>query len=486
MQRNGPLGFPDPFYSRTAIQDYSRFFGRREELTTIYDLLRKQQSVSIVGPLRTGKASLLHMLGKPECQQDAGYDLSAFVFIFLDFSDYQLLDMKQENFFQDACRKIVAVCQQQVSDFESSATDWPTRFRDLLQHLNNQGKHPVLLMNAFDKVTRNEIFDLRFFSFLRSLARRNIVCFATASNKPLAQVCHQYVKDSPFFDVFKEYVLGPLQPEEARDLIMSLAQHTPYAFTAGEMQWVLEHAGRNPFLLQIVCSEAFHEKKIQKTKELDDDGLKVVSQRVYQEIQPLFDSIWMSLNDVIPDPLQPDALSREQRILKDEARRRSSSTRLRQIPVLSESWLMRKCINERFNVDEPEISLDDVKAALRHLDDVEALGNSKLAETYYVRSRYEKEKDRQAIKKGRIVLSLLKEALKLMSSDGIRADHAPEWRLYNIIYYHYLQYRLHTEQIMARLGIRDKRTFYRRQDDAVKQLLTKVCLLEALALDEPV
>lgn len=479
---NDMPGLPDPFYDRTAIQDLARFFGRREELATIYDLICRQQSVSIVGPFRIGKASLLHMLGKPECQKRAGWDLSSFAFIFLDFADYQHVQMTQDGFFQDACKKVIAVCQQQVNDFEFSAEDWPTRFRYLLQHISGKGLYPVLLMNAFDKVTRNEVFDLKFFSFLRSLALRNIVCYVTASIKPLSKVCHQYIKTSPFFDVFKECVLGPLKMEEAHDLIVSPAQDTPYAFTSREVEWTIEQAGRNPFLLQVTCSAVFHEKSRQNVKELDSASLEQVGEQVYCYLQSLFDSIWMSLGDESADTSEPGTLSNEQRLLKDEARRGSSPTRMRQSPALSESLLMRRCISERFNTGEPEISFDDVKDALGHLDNVEALGNTPLAETYYVRSRYENAKNGPPVKKGKIVLSFLNEAHRLMSPGGTRTDSAPEWRSYNILYYHYFRYHLNNEQTLARLGLRNRRTFYRKQHEAIEQLLEKVRALEIDAL----
>jgi predicted AAA+ superfamily ATPase len=52
----------NPYFHRGPIRKPEHFFGRSQEVTNALSLLKKNQSVSIVGPRRIGKTSfLLHL-----------------------------------------------------------------------------------------------------------------------------------------------------------------------------------------------------------------------------------------------------------------------------------------------------------------------------------------------------------------------------------------------------------------------------------------
>ena len=53
------MSFENPFFHRGAIRRAEEFHGRQAELNQILGLFRNNQSVSIIGPRRIGKSSLV-------------------------------------------------------------------------------------------------------------------------------------------------------------------------------------------------------------------------------------------------------------------------------------------------------------------------------------------------------------------------------------------------------------------------------------------
>ena len=56
----------NPFFHRGAIRRAEEFYGRRREVGQVLGLLRNGQSVSLIGPRRIGKSSLLLHLARPQ------------------------------------------------------------------------------------------------------------------------------------------------------------------------------------------------------------------------------------------------------------------------------------------------------------------------------------------------------------------------------------------------------------------------------------
>src|SRR6266516_3405787 len=269
----------NPYYDYDAVRDLSMFFGRQDELRILYDAIDKRQCFSIVGSRHIGKSSLLKFLGVPELQQRYGYDLHDRLFILTDWREY--LQKTREDFFGRVCDQIVFQSQHTIT-LHSSSLSGEDRFKKLLEDIRRVGFRPVLLMDAFDKVTKNTHFDPDFFSFLRSLAGiYDLISYVTASIKPLYEVCHSdAVASSPFFNIFQTCTVGPLTLEEARELITFPAHRVGYDFTHEEVEWILAQAGRHPFFVQVTCRLLFEEKLRQDGKAVD---FKRVQERVYQE-----------------------------------------------------------------------------------------------------------------------------------------------------------------------------------------------------------
>ena len=73
----------NPFISRGPVRSPELFFGRIHELNELAAFLHGRQSVSIVGPRKIGKTSLIYHLMRPTTGQQVGLD-DSFLYVYLD------------------------------------------------------------------------------------------------------------------------------------------------------------------------------------------------------------------------------------------------------------------------------------------------------------------------------------------------------------------------------------------------------------------
>lgn len=133
--------------------------------------------------------------------------------------------------------------------------------------------------------------------------------------------------------------------------------------------------------------------------------------------------------------------------------------------------------------DLSNLSLKDVKDALDHLEDTKFLGESKLGELQTIAVQIEGNAPEASSRRGVLVRNLLKAAFEQMKPGGLRSDSALEWRLYNILWYHYFKYHLPNPHTAARLQISSLRQFYREQDRALQALLKEIMDIETRTLN---
>ncbi len=124
-----------------------------------------------------------------------------------------------------------------------------------------------------------------------------------------------------------------------------------------------------------------------------------------------------------------------------------------------------------------ELLPEDIKGALDHLDDAEFLTSSKLGGLQCISLQMEKGATVSVDRRGWLVRELLQKAFAQMKPGDVRSDTALEWRLYNILWYHYFKYNLPNHNTAARLSI-GLREFYRERDRAIEELRREVLAIE--------
>lgn len=451
----------NPYQTQKPICDPRMFFGPASVLRKIFSALAINESISLVGLRHSGKTTLLCCMSQSIVQDRLEYDLRQHFFVYIDVRN--CLRKTCEDFFDFVSEEIIASSHRHFEISFSSKTG-EDKFIDILKHVRAQGFHTVLLLDAFDDITRNQAFDPEFFMFLRAQASAGLVSYITASVLPLNQICHPAIQGSPFFNIFGVCQIKPLALEEARELVTIPSLLAGYPFTKEEIEWVLKLSGRHPFFIQRVCYYLFEEKSQQRTVEV---SRKRIVKQTCVELFPHFEYLWNELS------------TEQQELLKEEAQRQGLSER--PIPELSESWLFRKYVRDLYHLSFVHMSEDvirkELKEVLKHLDSLTFLANSRFRHLKLVATRIEYRSISSNFEKGKIIREVLNEALERLQGEGTRTNTDPAWLLYNVLSYTYFNKKNGFNQvgIADRLGI-SLRQYHREKDEAIQALGD--CLLE--------
>jgi hypothetical protein len=448
----------NPYYNTSPLRSPNMLFGRTYLLHRIFSALADRQNISLVGLWHMGKSSLLHCIRLPELQQQFEYDFSQYIFVHIDLREY--LQKKSEDFFDAVSQQIIQQSRGRL-ELLGQEHNGEHEFSAILSQIAEQHFHTVLLMDAFDNVTRNPNFDLSFFSFLRSQAALGKISYVTATIASLHKVCHRSIEESPFFNIFGRYPLTPLEPEDAYALATVPADQAHLPFTAQEVTLALELAGRHPFFIQRICYLLFEEKCRLHNAQVDYEHFTDLA---YAEMEPYFGSMW--------DRLGPE----QQIVLKNQALFNDASTA--QIPELSESALFRRFILEKFALQRSNLTLAAVEEALDKLQNLSALGETDLQNLRSVSQRIKKTQ-LTPTERGTLIREVLTEAFERLHGNGYRSDREPTWRVYNILYYRYFKRQLKNDQIVARMDFTSTRQYFRERKKAIEALYIILLEMEA-------
>jgi tRNA A-37 threonylcarbamoyl transferase component Bud32 len=322
----------NPYISRGPVRTAEMFFGRLHELNEIAAFLRGNQSVSIVGPRKIGKTSLLFHLLRPETR--AQFELAQdTLFCYLDCE--VLGDLEHDQVFGELACEMEASLEEMGLDPEPAlarATEAPSRlaWEHALRRLNQRGLRVVFILDEFERLSTNIHLDVNFFNALRSAAGRYQLAFITASAHPLIQLTYsgrsQEILSSPFFNIFAPLFLGLLPEEEARQLITKPARQAKMPFPPETVDFIYHLVGGHPLALQVACFYAFS----------DPLDLKEIEHATREELNAHFQYYWNNLT-----PSEKDTLHH----LSDVSTRSMTDTTLR--GLLRD--LVQKCLLAREN-----------------------------------------------------------------------------------------------------------------------------------------
>jgi hypothetical protein len=191
--------------------------------------------VSLLGDRRFGKTSLLRHLYRATAKVPGAHTA------FLDLMG--LPEPSSDGFFAllDAALRRTAGA--------------PLRgFADLMAFLDRLAlgdERVILFLDEFDLLAGDHRFDRHFFNQLRAAANGLPLTLVIASVRPLAEIAHPELYESPFFNIFFKERLVLLSDAEAEALVgrAGTTQHTLADLTGP----ILDLAGRHPFLLQLAC-----------------------------------------------------------------------------------------------------------------------------------------------------------------------------------------------------------------------------------------
>jgi CHAT domain-containing protein len=255
-----PQSLPEnPYRYPGPIRDPSGFYGRSREVRTALSQLRKVQSVSLVGPRRIGKTSMLRYISDPLMLKKRGIDPAPFIFVPIDcqqLSNYSRDQLLQLMLNQARVSINKAGFQVDIASYSSMSF---SDFSDVLSILTQSGRKLIFLFDEFEYLGQNKNLDPGFFAGLRGIANNLDVAYVTASGSTLLKLTYadHDVLGSPFFNIFSTIRIGLLEDSDARALITEPARAAGVQFSDTTVDYILSLTDHHPFFIQVACSHAF-------------------------------------------------------------------------------------------------------------------------------------------------------------------------------------------------------------------------------------
>ncbi len=247
----------NPFFHRGAIRRAEEFHGRQAEINQILGLFRNGQSVSIIGPRRIGKSSLLLHLCRSSTRSDPDLVPPTMLFALVDCQE--LGGSPPEEVYEALLTSILDTADEFGLDV--GEVERPGTYRSLdraLHAIYQAGGSVVVLLDEFELLAANERLTPYFFARLRGLTTKYGLAYLTASQRPLfAITADEQILSSPFFNIFVTLPLGLFTGEEARQLFARRLEGTEISFSEHLSHYLLRLVGPHPFFLHIAGYHAF-------------------------------------------------------------------------------------------------------------------------------------------------------------------------------------------------------------------------------------
>jgi hypothetical protein len=247
----------NPFYHRGAIRQAEYFCGREAEISQILGLLRNGQSVSLIGPRRIGKSSLLLHLMRPEVRTAVQLHPPHALFVHLDCQEFG--ESSADELYEALLDGLAEAAKEAGLPAQSADTSGSYRATDRLLHqISGTGATVVVLLDEFELLAANPQLTPYFFARLRGLTTKYGLAYLTASQRPLFNItAEEEILSSPFFNIFVTLPLGLFPEAEARDMLAQRLAGSVYQFSPELANYLLFLVGPHPFFLHVAGYHAY-------------------------------------------------------------------------------------------------------------------------------------------------------------------------------------------------------------------------------------
>jgi hypothetical protein len=247
---------PNPFFYGGKVSP-NLFVGRSQQLRRIFSCLEiantgQLQSVSIVGPHRIGRSSLLNYITAKYHQHLQSPHLYRFVYV----SPH---DANCHTAGEFLCKVLDALALPLHTHHNATLQE----FQEAILLLNQNGIHPIICLDEFEDLLNTNSFSDGFFDVLRHLMSESALAFVIASTHPLSDLVLTEKYTSPFFNIFTIVQIGEFIVAEhldEADLIVDRGRQCDYPFSDAETRLMRKLAGRHPYKLQLAGSLIYQSK----------------------------------------------------------------------------------------------------------------------------------------------------------------------------------------------------------------------------------
>lgn len=289
------MSIDNPFFHRGAIRRASYFHGRHDEVEQILGLLRNGQSVSLIGPRRIGKSSILLHLCRPAVREQYGLQPPAALFVMLDCQE--LGGSPPEEVYETLFMGLVDEATDAGLFVEPAQQPGTYRALDRALHqISKQDVPVVVLLDEFELLAANEHLTPYFFARLRGLTTKYGLAYLTTSQRPLfAITAEEEILSSPFFNIFVTLPLGLFSREEAVTLFNNRLESSSISFSPGLIDHLLDLVGPHPFFLHIAGYHSF-QAAVQGRLSSEEAGFSTIDEPIEIEAESHLGYLWHNLS----------------------------------------------------------------------------------------------------------------------------------------------------------------------------------------------
>ncbi|MCP4415329.1 MAG: hypothetical protein GY805_01820 [Chloroflexi bacterium] len=251
------MSVDNPFYHRGAIRRLQDFHNRKAEISQILGLLRNGQSVSLIGPRRIGKSSLLIHLARPEVRGKMQLDPPQALFILIDCQEFG--GSPPEEIYEALLVGLLDAAQDAGMDITADQSPGTYRALDRVLHqIHKNDTAVVVLLDEFELLAANEQLTPYFFARLRGLTTKYGLAYLTASQRPLFDItAEEEILSSPFFNIFVTLPLKLFSVDASRKMIQSRLEGIECTFSDTLIDYLIHLVGPHPFFLHVAAYHAF-------------------------------------------------------------------------------------------------------------------------------------------------------------------------------------------------------------------------------------
>lgn len=247
----------NPFYHRGAIRRVHDFHNREAEISQILGLLRNGQSVSLIGPRRIGKSSLLIHLTRAEVRAQMRLDPPHALFVLIDCQEFG--GSPPEEIYEALLDGLLDAAHEASMSIEADQSPGTYRALDRALHqIHKNETAVVVLLDEFELLAANEQLTPYFFARLRGLTTKYGLAYLTASQRPLFDItAEEEILSSPFFNIFVTLPLGLFTVEASQQMIRDRLQSVECTFSDALIDYLIYLVGPHPFFLHVAAYHAF-------------------------------------------------------------------------------------------------------------------------------------------------------------------------------------------------------------------------------------
>ncbi len=251
------MSMDNPFYHRGAIRRQHDFHNREAEISQILGLLRNGQSVSLIGPRRIGKSSLLIHLTRPEVRAQLQLDPPHALFVLIDCQEFG--GSPPEEIYEALLDGLLDAAEDAGMSIEADQSPGTYRALDRALHqIHKNETAVVVLLDEFELLAANDQLTPYFFARLRGLTTKYGLAYLTASQRPLFDItAEEEILSSPFFNIFVTLPLGLFTVEASQQMIRERLQSTDCNFADALIDYLIYLVGPHPFFLHVAAYHAF-------------------------------------------------------------------------------------------------------------------------------------------------------------------------------------------------------------------------------------